>query len=92
MLAAEGYPGDPAKGDVITRARRAELLGGERAVFHAGTARRDGDVVTSGGRVLTVAALGDDLRAAVANAYAAVGRHRASAACTIDTTSATARS
>src|SRR5262249_5462634 len=57
VLAAEGYPGDPAKGDVISGLARA-TPGGDSAVFHAGTARRDGDVVTSGGRVLTVAALG----------------------------------
>jgi phosphoribosylamine--glycine ligase len=70
VLAAEGYPGDPAKGDVITgvvgRPRSTES-----AVFHAGTARQGADVVTSGGRVLTACALGDDLRGAVANAYAA---------------------
>ena len=78
VLAAEGYPGDPAKGDVDPRARRARAASTERAVFHAGTARRGGDVVTSGGRVLTVGALGADLRAAVANAYAAVARHRVS--------------
>jgi phosphoribosylamine--glycine ligase len=70
VLAAEGYPGDPAQGDVIT-GLVPTVRGGDSAVFHAGTARRDADVVTSGGRVLTVAALGDDLRAAIANAYAA---------------------
>jgi len=71
VLAAAGYPGEPAKGDVI------HGLGGrppstESAVFQAGTSRRGADVVTSGGRVLTVGALGIDLRAAVANAYAAI--------------------
>ncbi len=71
VLAAEGYPGDPAKGDVIAGvADRPRST--ESAVFHAGTARRGTDVVTSGGRVLTACALGTDLRAAVANAYAAV--------------------
>jgi phosphoribosylamine--glycine ligase len=71
VLAAEHYPGDPAKGDVITGL--ASTRGAtERVVFHAGTARRDGDVVTSGGRVLAACALGSDLRDAVANAYAAV--------------------
>ena len=71
VLAADGYPGEPAKGDVIHGLdRRAPST--ESAVFHAGTARRGADVVTSGGRVLTVGALGTDLRAAVANAYAAV--------------------
>jgi phosphoribosylamine--glycine ligase len=71
VLAAEGYPGDPAKGDVITGATNL-AFSPERAVFHAGTTRRDGDVVTSGGRVLTACALGADLGQAVANAYAAV--------------------
>jgi phosphoribosylamine--glycine ligase len=71
VLAAENYPGDPAKGDVITGL--ASTRGAtERVVFHAGTARRGGDVVTSGGRVLAACALGTDLRQAVANAYAAV--------------------
>jgi len=71
VLAAEHYPGDPVKGDVITGL--ASTRGAtERVVFHAGTARRGGDVVTSGGRVLAACALGADLRQAVANAYAAV--------------------
>lgn len=71
VLAAEHYPGDPAKGDVITGL--ASTRGAtERVVFHAGTASRGGDVVTSGGRVLAACALGADLRQAVANAYAAV--------------------
>jgi phosphoribosylamine--glycine ligase len=71
VLAAEGYPGDPAKGDVITGVT-GRPRSTESAVFHAGTALRDGAVVTSGGRVLTACALGADLRAAVAAAYDAV--------------------
>jgi phosphoribosylamine--glycine ligase len=71
VLAAEGYPGEPAKGDAITGAV-GRPRSSESAVFHAGTARRGADVVTSGGRVLTACALGADLRAAVANAYATV--------------------
>jgi phosphoribosylamine--glycine ligase len=70
VLAAEGYPGDPAKGDVVTGVT-GRPRSTESAIFHAGTARRGGDVVTSGGRVLTACALGTDLRGAVANAYAA---------------------
>jgi len=70
VVAAEGYPGDPAKGDVITGVT-GRPRSTESAVFHAGTARRGDDVVTSGGRVLTACALGADLRGAVANAYAA---------------------
>lgn len=71
VLAAEHYPGDPAKGDVITGLTSTRGAT-ERVVFHAGTARRGGDVVTSGGRVLAACALGADLRQAVANAYAAL--------------------
>jgi phosphoribosylamine--glycine ligase len=71
VLAAAGYPADPAKGDVIHGLDRRNTST-ESAVFQAGTTRRGADVVTSGGRVLTVGAVGTDLRAAVANAYAAV--------------------
>jgi len=71
VLAAEGYPGEPAKGDVVSGAA-GRPRSSESAVFHAGTARRGADVVTNGGRVLTACALGTDLRAAVANAYATV--------------------
>jgi len=45
-------------------------------IFHGGTARRDGDIVTSGGRVLGVTALGDTVRAAVGEAYGMVDRLR----------------
>jgi len=45
-------------------------------VFHAGTARRDGDVVTAGGRVLGVTALGDDVSHARDRAYEAVEKIR----------------
>jgi phosphoribosylamine--glycine ligase len=66
VLAAAGYPNTPKTGDVISG-----LDGdGGAVVFHSGTARRGGDVVTSGGRVLTVGALGDDVGDAVARAYA----------------------
>ena len=73
VLAAEGYPGDVTKGDVIHGLGSASAADDDRAVFHAGTALRGTDVVTSGGRVLTACALGTDLRAAVANAYDVVG-------------------
>ncbi len=72
VLAAENYPGDPAKGDVITGLPGTRGAT-ERVVFHAGTARRGDEIVTNGGRVLTACALGDDLRAAVGHAYEAVG-------------------
>jgi len=63
VLAADGYPGKPRTGDVIT--------GGEaQGVLHAGTRRRDdGAVVSSGGRVLSVVGTGPDLDAARADAY-----------------------
>jgi phosphoribosylamine--glycine ligase len=71
VMAAEGYPGNYETGKVIRGLER--LRGWEGGVvFHAGTKRRDGDVVTSGGRVLGVTALGDDVAAAVAEAYRAV--------------------
>lgn len=69
VLAAEGYPGSVRKGDVI------EGLGEdppETKVFHAGTADRDGRVVTAGGRVLCVTALGATVAEAQQRAYARV--------------------
>ena len=69
VLAAGGYPGAIRKGDPI---HGLEVETGPAAkVFHAGTALRDGAVVTSGGRVLCVCGLGADTRAAQAVAYAA---------------------
>ncbi|HSP99100.1 MAG TPA: phosphoribosylamine--glycine ligase [Candidatus Dormibacteraeota bacterium] len=73
VLAAEGYPGNYERGKPISG---LEGLRDWRdgMVFHAGTARRDGQVVTNGGRVLGVTALGQDVTAAVAEAYRAVDR------------------
>lgn len=68
VLAAGGYPGDYGKGDVI---HGLDDVTGAK-VFHAGTAEKDGNVVTNGGRVLCVTALGDSVTEAQANAYAAV--------------------
>jgi phosphoribosylamine---glycine ligase len=63
VVAAEGYPGPPRLGDVITGAEGAGVL-------HAGTRRRDdGAVVSSGGRVLSVVGTGPDLLAARQEAY-----------------------
>ncbi len=70
VLASGGYPGEHATGLPIRGLERAEAHPGV-TVFHAGTARRNGDLVTAGGRVLGVAALGADIRAAVTAAYAA---------------------
>lgn len=72
VMAAENYPASPAKGDAITGIDKASAREGVH-VFHAGTsASEDGGLVTSGGRVLSVTALGADLEAARANAYEAV--------------------
>lgn len=72
VMAAPGYPGSYPKGLVISGLDAAEAAG--CTVFHAGTALREGQVVTAGGRVLTVTAFGADLRAAVAKAYEGVGQ------------------
>jgi phosphoribosylamine--glycine ligase len=74
VLAAEGYPGAVERGRPI--AGLDALRGwGDGVVFHAGTRRApDGSVVTDGGRVLGVTALGDTIPTAVAEAYAAVGK------------------
>ncbi|MBI1816834.1 MAG: phosphoribosylamine--glycine ligase [Deltaproteobacteria bacterium] len=71
VLAADGYPGTYSKGQSILGLDR---LRGWRdgVVFHSGTATRNGDIVTNGGRVLGVTALGSDIAAAVAEAYRAV--------------------
>ena len=67
VLAAANYPDTPRKGDVITGLpKRADE---DTHVFHAGTELRDGEVVTSGGRVLCVTALGDMLKMAQKRAY-----------------------
>ena len=67
VLAAGGYPADYAKGDVISGLEEAVSDNGK--VFHAGTALQDGQVVTSGGRVLCATALGETVKAAQQGAY-----------------------
>ena len=69
VLAAAGYPGTVRKGDVI-EGLDADLTATK--VFHAGTAERNGRVVTAGGRVLCVTALGDTVAEAQRRAYARV--------------------
>ena len=71
VMASEGYPGNYPKGKRITGIEAADGLP-QTKVFHAGTALRGEEVVTSGGRVLGVTAWADDLKAAQAAAYAAV--------------------
>ena len=73
VMAAEGYPGDYRKGDVISGLDEAAELDGVY-VFHAGTSLKDGRCVTNGGRVLGVTALGDTVQDAIARAYEGVGR------------------
>jgi len=65
VLASRGYPASSSSGDVISG------LGGSGEVTHAGTAERDGEIVTAGGRVLNVTALGEDRERARQAAYAA---------------------
>jgi phosphoribosylamine---glycine ligase len=66
VLAAAGYPETPRKGDAISG---LPAPGDDFRVFHAGTAIEDGRLVTSGGRVLCVTALGDTLKMAQRRAY-----------------------
>lgn len=73
VLAAHGYPEEPRKGD---RIEGLPAPADDCRVFHAGTRAADGAVLTSGGRVLCVTALGDNLRAARSRAYEAVERIR----------------
>jgi phosphoribosylamine--glycine ligase len=73
VMASGGYPGAYAKGKPIGGLDAAAKVEGA-AVFHAGTARRDGQVVTAGGRVLGVTARAPTLQAAIARAYEATGK------------------
>ncbi len=67
VLASEGYPGSYRKGDPISGLDTS--LGENAKVFHAGTQVIDGQIVTSGGRVLCVTSLGEDIKAAQRGAY-----------------------
>ena len=71
VMASGGYPGNYPKGKIISGLDAANALPHTK-VFHAGTARAVDNIVTNGGRVLGVTALGKDLRTAQAAAYAAV--------------------
>jgi phosphoribosylamine--glycine ligase len=74
VVAAKKYPASPRKGDVITGIEQAET--DDVRVFHAGTALDGEELVTSGGRVLAVSAIGTDLDEARQRAYAGVGQIR----------------
>ena len=71
VLASGGYPQHYEKGKVITGLVNGQLPGGEAVVYHAGTALRDGQLVTAGGRVLGITATADTLKQALEKAYAA---------------------
>lgn len=73
VLTSGGYPGTYAKGKEITGLGEA-ALDKEVVVFHAGTKAVDGKIVTDGGRVLGVTALGDDIKSARDRAYAAAAK------------------
>jgi phosphoribosylamine---glycine ligase len=77
VLASPGYPGRPLQGEPIRGLDRAAALPGVE-IFHAGTdviqgGELDGELVSAGGRVLSVCALAPDLGGALDHAYAAVG-------------------
>jgi phosphoribosylamine--glycine ligase len=71
VLASAGYPESPSKGDIIRGLGEAAALA---EVTHAGTGRRDGEIVTAGGRVLNVTGLGPTPAAARDRAYDAASR------------------
>jgi len=75
VMASAGYPATSHKGDVISGLDAAGAMG-DVTVYHAGTALQNGDVVTAGGRVLAVSALGDGFAKARERAYEAVARIR----------------
>ena len=70
VMASGGYPETSEKGQVITGLDKAAETGA--IVFHAGTKETDGNIVTNGGRVLGISALGKDIAEAIANAYKGV--------------------
>lgn len=65
MMVAGGYPGDYAKGKVMTGFDKVQ----GSMLFHAGTTTKEGDVVTNGGRVLAITSYGSDIKAALAKSY-----------------------
>lgn len=73
VMASGGYPGEYEKGCVISGLDEAGAMG-DVHLFHAGTRRDNGAVLTNGGRVLCVTALGSDMPSAISKAYEAVDR------------------
>jgi phosphoribosylamine--glycine ligase len=72
VLASAGYPASSSKGDVISGLDEAAAVEGVE-VYHAGTAERDGEIVTAGGRVLSVTGVGPTPGDARRRAYDAAG-------------------
>ncbi len=70
-MAAENYPAEPKKGTIIRNLDKAAAQP-DTVIYHAGTARKDGEFIANGGRVLGITGLGTTLREAAANAYRAV--------------------
>jgi phosphoribosylamine--glycine ligase len=73
VIASGGYPAEYEKGKIITGIAQAEKLE-DVVVFHAGTAAKNADIVTDGGRVLGVTAMGQTIADAKAKAYEAVDK------------------
>jgi phosphoribosylamine--glycine ligase len=73
VLASGGYPGTYETGKVVRGLDVAESMP-DVQVFHSGTAMRGSEIVTAGGRIVTVVASGRDYRAAIDRAYGAVGK------------------
>ncbi len=73
VLASKGYPAKSETDKVITGIEAAESRGGVK-IFHAGTVFRDSQLLTAGGRVLGVTAIGEDLPSAIEQAYVAVSK------------------
>ena len=73
VLAAHNYPETPRKGDII---EGLKLEANDAHIFHAGTTDKNGKVVTNGGRVLCVTALGDNVKTAQKRAYEVVNQVR----------------
>jgi phosphoribosylamine--glycine ligase len=71
VMASGGYPGDYEKGKKITGLETAGRLK-DVVVFHAGTKKQNGDIITNGGRVLGVTALGERIADAKKRAYEAI--------------------
>jgi phosphoribosylamine--glycine ligase len=72
VMAAHGYPDEPRGGDVIEGVGQRAAIADDCLVFQAGTALKDGSLVTAGGRVLCVTALGDSVKIAQARAYSVI--------------------